>query len=343
MSDDFLEENSKTEAREKGRRNTSYGIVGSIAAFALIGWFANLYFASMYDWGDRSKGEFGDIFGVINSLFTGLAFIGVVWSVYNQQEELRETKRQTRIAKLDLKRTQDILAKQEENITAQNAATTKQMFEATFFQMFSAFSQVTKEIEVRWEEKRDFDFERQLRTKSELEEYSRSLDKVANGREAFEALVKLFHNKFDMHIKHRNKEDPQGLEDVMDDETGFWIVSEDRRDLVFRRAYLSLFRDYGDDIGRYFRILHTIMSFVQNADIPDKDRKTYIKFVRAQLSIHEATMLMLNYLSPYTSEKFNKLCRLYGMGKNADWNDQILQQMDYRLPNRLRGQPMEKR
>ena len=43
-----------------------------------------IYFA-LPDW--QTRGQFGDVFGVVNALFSGLAFAGIVYTILTQREE----------------------------------------------------------------------------------------------------------------------------------------------------------------------------------------------------------------------------------------------------------------
>ena len=49
-----------------------------IAGFVISGQFTN--------WGDR--GTFGDMFGAVNTLFSGLAFSGIIYTIFLQGKEL---------------------------------------------------------------------------------------------------------------------------------------------------------------------------------------------------------------------------------------------------------------
>ena len=66
----------------------------------------SLVFWSFDEWGDR--GSFGDMFGAVNSLFSGLAFAGILLALYFQTVEL-ETQRQ----ELELQR-EELAAQREE-------------------------------------------------------------------------------------------------------------------------------------------------------------------------------------------------------------------------------------
>lgn len=264
-----------------------------------------------------NRGTFGDTFGAANSLFSAFALLGVAWSVSMQREELRITRDDRRDTQENLKQTKELLKIQENNIKAQNDATQKQMFEATFFQMFSAFNSVASDVEVTYE----------------VSSTSSTLIKLETikGRAAFEKLVSILSNKFKSDILYYEVE-------------GNFIGGANKVDMnlriakaAFSRSYGYFFSEHGDDLGRYFRTLYTIMKFVQKSTIEDEDKKLYIKFIRAQLSMHEATLLVANYLSPHTRKPFNTLCEHYGMAKNADRNNVIIELLSNLIPIELYG------
>lgn len=69
-------------------RKKSSTFVAVIAVSIVAIWVISgivIYF-SLETWSDR--GTFGDMFGAINALFSGLALAGVVYAILQQQEEL---------------------------------------------------------------------------------------------------------------------------------------------------------------------------------------------------------------------------------------------------------------
>ena len=44
----------------------------------------------------EKAGQFGDSFGIINTLFSGSAFIALVITIYLKQQDMRETKKESR-------------------------------------------------------------------------------------------------------------------------------------------------------------------------------------------------------------------------------------------------------
>lgn len=77
--------------------------------------------------GGRSvgAGEFGDMFGAFNAFFSGLAFLGVVYTVWLQSEQLRTQSEELRLQREELERTRVELARaataQEKSEQALNA------------------------------------------------------------------------------------------------------------------------------------------------------------------------------------------------------------------------------
>jgi hypothetical protein len=77
-----------------------------------------VYLAFPDDWAKR--GQFGDLFGVVNALFSGLAIAGVVYTVLVQQEQLSAQLEQLTLTREDLALTREEmrLARQEVKRTA---------------------------------------------------------------------------------------------------------------------------------------------------------------------------------------------------------------------------------
>lgn len=90
---------------------------------------------------DKS-GVFGDSFGLLTSLFSGLAFVGLIITILMQKEELALQREE-----LSLTRTE--LAGQKEELKIQNQTMVQQKFENTFFQMLSLHNEIVKGMDVK--------------------------------------------------------------------------------------------------------------------------------------------------------------------------------------------------
>jgi hypothetical protein len=80
------------------------------------------------------RGTFGDMFGGVNALFSGLAFAGVIYAILLQRHDL------------ELQRVE--LRGQREQMEAHNRALLKQNFENTFFQLLRLHTDITKAVDI---------------------------------------------------------------------------------------------------------------------------------------------------------------------------------------------------
>lgn len=88
----------------------------------------------------KERGTFGDMFGAVNSLFSGLAFAGIILAILLQRIELR-------LQRIELEQTREELKGQKEQFILQNETLRKQNFENTFFQMLSLHQQMVSGLE----------------------------------------------------------------------------------------------------------------------------------------------------------------------------------------------------
>lgn len=65
--------------------------------------FALMWVCLTFGW-PKSAGEFGDLFGCVNTFFSGLAFLGVIVTVLMQSEELKLQREELRLTRMELQR-----------------------------------------------------------------------------------------------------------------------------------------------------------------------------------------------------------------------------------------------
>ncbi|HXF40658.1 MAG TPA: hypothetical protein VN687_13155 [Blastocatellia bacterium] len=86
----------------------------------LVFWLASWYWithSSLSGWQDRSS--FGEMFGAINSLFSGLAFAGVIYTIYLQTQELALQREELIQTRRELKRSAEAQEKSERALNEQ--------------------------------------------------------------------------------------------------------------------------------------------------------------------------------------------------------------------------------
>jgi len=87
-------------------------------------------------------GVFGDSYGALNTLFSALAFTGIIASIYFQQEELKATRE-------ELEATRNEMKNQGVQFEAQTKALNLQVFENTFFNMLKLHNDIVESMSIR--------------------------------------------------------------------------------------------------------------------------------------------------------------------------------------------------
>lgn len=87
----------------------------------------------------QNTGTFGDTFGMLNTLFSGLAFAAFIYTIFLQHKELGYQRQ-------ELKDTRSELRGQKVQLEAQNQTFSRQRFESTFFQMLDLHHKIVEAI-----------------------------------------------------------------------------------------------------------------------------------------------------------------------------------------------------
>jgi hypothetical protein len=96
-------------------------IILTITAFILA--FAVYFFVVrnlLPEWAE--SGQFGDMFGGLNVFFSGLAFLGVIYTIFLQREELSLQRKELELTREELKRTAEAQEKSEKALSEQAAS-----------------------------------------------------------------------------------------------------------------------------------------------------------------------------------------------------------------------------
>lgn len=129
--------NKNTDVDDATKRKVTirklYLFIGIVFFIWILSW---LGVSCLFD-GSEERGTFGDQFGAINALFSGLAFAGLIYTILLQHEELG-------LQRQELADTRDELKGQKEEAEKQNAIMRKQQFENTFFQLLQTHHEIIK-------------------------------------------------------------------------------------------------------------------------------------------------------------------------------------------------------
>lgn len=105
--------------------NSNWGIARFKPLLILLGACLLLFIIGMigtWIWADKPN-EFGDSAGVVNALFSALAFAGVIYAIILQKEELEDQRQ--------------VMIDQREEMEQQSSTMSRQRFEMTLFQMLN--------------------------------------------------------------------------------------------------------------------------------------------------------------------------------------------------------------
>ncbi len=110
-------------------------ILGIIVVWGGVTLFVFPMFVSKVE----KRGQWGDSFGMINALFAGLAFAGVIWAIILQKKELA-------LQREELANTRKEIKGQKEQLEAQNQTLQKQNFDSSFFQLLGLHNDIVNSM-----------------------------------------------------------------------------------------------------------------------------------------------------------------------------------------------------
>ena len=96
--------------------------IASVAIGILLLWggVATFTYLLLPDW--QSRGQFGDVFGAVNSLFSGLAFSGLIFAILLQREDLELQRQELTLTRQELSRSASAQEQSEGSLRAQAAS-----------------------------------------------------------------------------------------------------------------------------------------------------------------------------------------------------------------------------
>ena len=266
---------------EKNKDNIWRLIFPSVLVVVVL-WLANWYLLEK----DVERGTFGDMFGTVNALFSGLAFAGIIITIWLQKTELA------------LQR--DELAATRQEFIEQNETLSKQRFENTFFHLVSLFNEVINNL---------YYTHTQLRVRGPSKtEYEK--------RQVFDVFFKLLRDNlnrsnFLLENDGAGGQSYKAVENLIEEEQ----ISN------LRTAYNKFYQDHMHILGHYFMSLYHIFKFIHTSNLTIKEKRFYAAIIRAQLSSTELFLIFYNALIPELGyPKFLYLSKEYDILQNFDFD-----------------------
>lgn len=243
-------------------------------------WFGSWYYIDNYvlsvsssDSNTAARGQFGDKFGAINSLFAGLAFAGIIFTILLQRGDLIETRK----------------------------AISRERFETTFFELLNLHMSVTERVATRGSV-----------GKAAFVSFHEVLKGKDSDFHVFCALSKLSRDKIRVMIDSKlvsvmaNPEltiaDVNNIQEALvlgvRSLENYLDKTLDLHETKIVDAYRLAAEETIDDFAHYFRNLYNILRFVDESDqIAQEEKIRYTKFVRSQLSEAELVVIFYNSIS----------------------------------------------
>jgi hypothetical protein len=119
-----------------------------LVALVLAVWVgaAVVIYLAFGSWSDR--GQFGDLFGSINALFSGLAFAGLYWALYLQREQLELQRNELGLQREELAATRTELEGQRLQLQQQAETLALQRFEDSFFALLRVHGEILSAMDL---------------------------------------------------------------------------------------------------------------------------------------------------------------------------------------------------
>lgn len=256
------------------KKNIVWVMFGGVIILFLLN-FSMIFFVS----GENTRGTFGDQFGAVNALFSGLAFTGLIYTIILQRRDLEIQRRDLKLQRDEIALNRQEMEEQTAEFEKQNETLKIQRFENTFFNMLSQFQEVVNSLSAQ---------------------YGRMQN--AYGREFFKA-------SFESMIIHV---------DLSSEEKSRIIYGGIRNTIKVKGFEGYMGADVPSYLDHYFRLLYRILKFVKDSPlITDfNDEYEYTSMLRAILSRYELVWLYYNGLSEYGCVKLKPLIERYAMLKN---------------------------
>lgn len=289
------------ENSDSNKKDTNAGLILiSIGALALIIglWFFTYHRLKGLDPTDR--GTFGDMFGSVNALFSGLALAGIIITILLQKKELTLQREE--------------LSETRKEFETQNSTLKIQRFENTFFNLLNLHHQIVNAIDHRYYKTKERESNLRASMLGRKGDSSPPSDEkeivILTGRDAFRY-------RYNQMFKELQKTPTQCEE-------------------IYKRHYESALTDF----GHYFRNLYRIVRFVDQADFFYDQSKVspeevfrikyqYTSMLRAQISDFEFAWLFYNCTSSFGTQKFKPLIERYALLKNIP--EQLIAAPDHKF------------
>lgn len=270
--------------KEDNKSEKKFIIIAIIVTVVIIGLWGFTYL-TLKDFDNDIRGTFGDMFGSVNALFSGLALAGIILTILLQRKELK-------LQREELKETR-------EEFKTQNETLKIQRFENTFFNLLNQHHQIVDAIDFRYYKKKEKEsgFRISERTNMMREPAEEKEVVILTGRDVF----RYRYNQLFKEISNS----PQNYAKI------------------YIEHYKDAQTDFGHYFRNLYRMIKHVDQtdfFYDNTKVSKNEifgvKYKYTSIIRAQISDYELMWLFYNCLSSNGIEKFKPYVEKYSFFKN---------------------------
>ncbi|GAA3606743.1 putative phage abortive infection protein [Flavivirga amylovorans] len=279
-----------SEEKKENRLVGLYILLGIV----FIVWVVSLFGLNFLITDSEKKGQFGDSFGAINSLFSGLALAGIIYTIYLQKKELSLQRKELRDTREEFK--------------IQNKTLKLQRFENTFFHLVELHHQIVNAIDI------------DIYKNKPLSGLSLSSIKLKDKIERDKVTLKgrdVFKYSFEQ-VNYQIKKKESDFDEIY---MGYWEFVQTDFSHYFRNLYriIKLVNEYEFHSLEELDCVENPTTHTERIVYSQSNYNTkykYTSILRSQLSDFELLWLFYNGLSPNGFENFKPLIEKYSLLKN---------------------------
>lgn len=254
---------------------------------------ANYFIPLMFNWDNETRGTFGDQFGAINALFSGLAFAGMIYTLYLQRKDAE-------MQELEVLKSRHEMRLQKTQFALQNIALRRDRFEDSLYKLFNFHNTVVDNLIIANDgnELRPLSIVHRRMEGVEIISGRKTLDIMLLGTEKAKGVVDIIREggmkAYDQSFAH----------DVLNHYFQHITIMLQSIDQAEELVALKLSRK-GDSI-------------VPDADATFTQRCYFVSLLRAMLSRYELALLYCHGLSTNGRKHLKPLVEKYGMFHDLD-------------------------
>ena len=280
-----------------------WAIGGTVLTLWALNW-AGLAFK------DTERGTTGDMFGIFNSLFAGLSFSALIYTLYLQINQNKIQQKEIEDARNEIEyqhntdqlqsfenRFYEQLKVHRENVESISIAELVKGRKA-FVSMFNEFKFTYFVTKLVCESEKELNQDFKMPSGAELVNISFLIFYLGTGPSS-DKLTKKFFAAYDQSMINALLKKLREIRLNKENKDSYLIETGDPEDpyIKFKMNYLP-FGGHTSRLGHYYRhLFQTVTFIVEQNPVVVKDHYQYVKTLRAQLSDHEQLLLYYNGLS----------------------------------------------